>query len=364
MDCAVNWEYKTLINELTQGIEHTKQLRAHFSSVDSTIQNQELLLQKILSSYEQSLLILKCSVGGSMVQSSSAMMPTCGVIESSVVSVDGSPKSDDKKRSFQDHHELIDISKKRKLQPTWTEQVKVSPKSGFEGPTDDGYSWRKYGQKDIFGAKYPRSYYRCTYRHMQNCWAKKQVQRSDDDPTVFDVTYRGSHSCHHATYYVQQSTSPEKREFKKEAVYQNRQNYSTQALMSLRANLRVDTNDLDKNEQAACHFSFPPTFSSGLTDENHRRFQISHVDENLIGSGYSASFVSPTTPESNYFSVSGSSQMNGYGMIHNLNHSESDLTDIFSANTSTTSSPIVGDFSLDNLELDTNFPFNNPNFFS
>lgn len=199
---------------------------------------------------------------------------------------------------------------------------------------------------------------------MQNCWATKQVQRSDDDPTVFDVTYRGSHSCHHATYYVQQSTPPEKREFKKEAVYQNRQNYSTQALMSLRANLRVDTNDLDKNEQAACHFSFPPTFSSGLTDENHRRFQISHVDENLIGSGYSASFVSPTTPESNYFSVSSSSQMNGYGMIHNLNHSESDLTDIFSANTSTTSSPIVGDFSLDNLELDTNFPFNNPNFFS
>ncbi|CAN4075897.1 unnamed protein product [Withania somnifera] len=360
MDSGSNWEYNTLINELTQGIEHTKQLRAHFSSVDSTIENQELLIQKILSSYEQSLLILKCN--GSTVQSPPSLPPTCGAIESSV-SVDGSPKSDDKKRSFQDYQKIIDISKKRKSQPTWTERVKVSAVSGFEGPTDDGYSWRKYGQKDILGARYPRSYYRCTYRHVQNCWATKQVQRSDDDPTVFDITYRGYHNCHHATYSALQPTPLENQEFKKHAVYQTGQQYSNQALMNLRANLRVNTNDLDKNEPAACYFSFPPTFSSGLTDDN-QHFQVSHVDDNLIGSGYSPSFVSPTTPESNYFSVSSSSQMNGYGMVHNLHHSESDLTDIFSANTSTTSSPIVGDFSVDNFELDPNFPFDDPNFFS
>lgn len=40
--------------------------------------------------------------------------------------------------------------------PTWSEQVRVSAENGYEGPTDDGYSWRKYGQKDILGAKYPR----------------------------------------------------------------------------------------------------------------------------------------------------------------------------------------------------------------
>ncbi|XP_015085671.1 probable WRKY transcription factor 53 [Solanum pennellii] len=360
MDCASNWEYKTLINELTQGIEHTKQLREHFHSTASTFENQELLLQKILSSYEQSLLILNW--GGSTVQSPPALPPSAGAIEYSV-SVNGSPKSDDKKRSDQDQHALINISKKRKSQPTWTEQVKVSAESGFEGPTDDGYSWRKYGQKDILRAKYPRSYYRCTYRHMQNCWATKHVQRSDDDPTVFDITYRGSHNCHHATYSAPQPTSPEKQEFENQAVYPTGQQYSNQVLMNLRANLRVNTNDLDENDPAACHFSFVPTFSSGMTDDN-RHFQISHVDDNLIGSGYSPSFVSPTTPESNYFSVSTSSQMNGYGMVHNLHHSESDLTDIFSANTSTTSSPIVGDFSLDHLELDPNFPFGNPKFFS
>lgn len=26
----------------------------------------------------------------------------------------------------------------------------------MEGPLDDGYSWRKYGQKDILGAVHPR----------------------------------------------------------------------------------------------------------------------------------------------------------------------------------------------------------------
>lgn len=40
--------------------------------------------------------------------------------------------------------------------PTWTEQVKVGTDKGLEGPPEDGYSWRKYGQKDILGAKYPR----------------------------------------------------------------------------------------------------------------------------------------------------------------------------------------------------------------
>ena len=40
--------------------------------------------------------------------------------------------------------------------PRWTEQVRVTTGMGLERPLDDGYSWRKYGQKDILGANYPR----------------------------------------------------------------------------------------------------------------------------------------------------------------------------------------------------------------
>lgn len=43
------------------------------------------------------------------------------------------------------------------MMPRWMDQVRVSSGTGLEGPQDDGYSWRKYGQKDILGAKYPRS---------------------------------------------------------------------------------------------------------------------------------------------------------------------------------------------------------------
>jgi WRKY DNA -binding domain len=40
-----------------------------------------------------------------------------------------------------------------------------------------------------------RGYYRCTHRNTQGCLATKQVQRSDDNAMVFDVTYNGVHTC-------------------------------------------------------------------------------------------------------------------------------------------------------------------------
>ncbi|XP_037473611.1 WRKY transcription factor 22-like [Triticum dicoccoides] len=63
------------------------------------------------------------------------------------------------------------------------------------GPLSDGLSWRKYGQKDILGATYPRAYFRCTHRHSRGCQATKQVQRAHADPLLFDVVYLGAHTC-------------------------------------------------------------------------------------------------------------------------------------------------------------------------
>ncbi|CAL5036886.1 unnamed protein product [Urochloa decumbens] len=87
------------------------------------------------------------------------------------------------------------LCKRRKGMPRWTLKFRV-PDANLEGTPDDGFSWRKYGQKDILGAKFPRGYYRCTYRTQQGCPATKQVQRSDADLCVFDVTYQGEHTCH------------------------------------------------------------------------------------------------------------------------------------------------------------------------
>ncbi|KAL5854154.1 hypothetical protein ACOSQ4_003956 [Xanthoceras sorbifolium] len=69
-----------------------------------------------------------------------------------------------------------DNLKKRKTVPSWTEKVRVSHGNELQAPLDDGYSWRKYRQKDILGAKYPRSYYRCTYRNTRALWLQSKCK--------------------------------------------------------------------------------------------------------------------------------------------------------------------------------------------
>ncbi|KAL5101406.1 hypothetical protein RYX36_005733 [Vicia faba] len=58
---------------------------------------------------------------------------------------------------------------------------------------EDGYRWRKYGQKAVKNSPYPRSYYRCT---SQKCIVKKRVERSYQDPSIVMTTYEGQHNHH------------------------------------------------------------------------------------------------------------------------------------------------------------------------
>ncbi|KAL1558367.1 transcription factor [Salvia divinorum] len=56
---------------------------------------------------------------------------------------------------------------------------------------EDGYRWRKYGQKAVKNSPFPRSYYRCTN---PACNVKKRVERSCTDPTIVVTTYEGQHT--------------------------------------------------------------------------------------------------------------------------------------------------------------------------
>ncbi|KAK8650482.1 hypothetical protein V6N13_140118 [Hibiscus sabdariffa] len=56
---------------------------------------------------------------------------------------------------------------------------------------DDGYKWRKYGQKVVKNSLYPRSYYRCTHN---NCRVKKRVERLSEDCRMVITTYEGRHN--------------------------------------------------------------------------------------------------------------------------------------------------------------------------
>ncbi|KAJ4877152.1 putative WRKY transcription factor 56 [Raphanus sativus] len=68
---------------------------------------------------------------------------------------------------------------------------------------DDGYKWRKYGQKSVKNNAHPRSYYRCTYH---TCNVKKQVQRLAKDPKVVVTTYEGVHN--HPCEKLMETLSP------------------------------------------------------------------------------------------------------------------------------------------------------------
>lgn len=70
------------------------------------------------------------------------------------------------------------------------DQKHLPSTTSADRPSYDGYNWRKYGQKQVKGSEYPRSYYKCTY---PNCPVKKKVERSLDGQ-ITEIVYKGEHN--------------------------------------------------------------------------------------------------------------------------------------------------------------------------
>ncbi|OWM82366.1 hypothetical protein CDL15_Pgr001940 [Punica granatum] len=76
-------------------------------------------------------------------------------------------------------------------EPTKVDDPKIlSSSANVDRPSYDGYNWRKYGQKQVKGSEYPRSYYKCTH---PNCPVKKKVERSFDGQ-IAEIVYKGEHN--------------------------------------------------------------------------------------------------------------------------------------------------------------------------
>ncbi|KAJ0727691.1 putative WRKY transcription factor, plant [Helianthus annuus] len=127
MGSACVYEEKTVIHELTQGLQMANQLRVNLHSPEV----RDFLIQKILSSYENALFVLQS--GHSAGQPPPPALPAPNLLESPISF--GSPGSEEFKfdQPFSSHQGENIISKKRKGSQTWEHQVRVCRGKGLEG---------------------------------------------------------------------------------------------------------------------------------------------------------------------------------------------------------------------------------------
>lgn len=176
---------------ISKDMERLKQLRASCSETKN--QNQERVLEKMVASYEEAIAILnkftsKEQDQGDLVSSrrpDDAENPSMAASGCTVPQKDSGVNSKFYRRLRRREHIRKEI---------------VSLCHGHD-LIDDGYRWRKYGQKQNLGSKYPRFYYRCGMgvarcrEKYTGCKAVKLVQRSDEDPMLYQVSYIGNHTC-------------------------------------------------------------------------------------------------------------------------------------------------------------------------
>ncbi|KAK4364170.1 hypothetical protein RND71_015528 [Anisodus tanguticus] len=295
MEKVKDWDKKTLITELTQGKEFVNKLKNQFDPLASP-EKCDLLLEKILSSLDKSLSILNWKVFNGTKDPFSC----CSTISDL--------------GSLRDQGQ----NKKRKILQKWSKQVRISG-TGLESFNhDDGYSWRKYGQKDILGTNHPRAYYRCTHRNTQSCLATKQVQKSDEDPLVFEVTYKGRHSCKASQSSIFISYEDQKANCNKNQCQLKKQKVGNQKVEKL--NIK---------EKA---FPFTPL----KCESQNAQFFANSIEP----------FTSPIESESMYLSLLPTQEEEEFEMDMILQSSESDRTEFIWTPTSVNNSPFCADWDL------------------
>ncbi|RDX59658.1 putative WRKY transcription factor 70, partial [Mucuna pruriens] len=170
---------RDMANQLLEVLVHGKREEGTKSALPFI----EDLVRKVLCSFTNTLLLLNSNID---VSNEVVAYTTLRDVSSStscpkLESVDETLKS----RNILNPKNRRGCYKRKSITPTWEKDSSIQ--------VEDGYAWRKYGQKMTLNAKYIRSYYRCTYKNDQGCQAIKQVQRIQDDPPLYRTTYYGHH---------------------------------------------------------------------------------------------------------------------------------------------------------------------------
>ncbi|KAI3832029.1 hypothetical protein MKX03_006403 [Papaver bracteatum] len=296
MDQKAPW----LIKEIIQAKELVMELQTHLNPSSFS---GNALVAKILSIFENSLSALNqikmenetTTPNSSMGHSGGSLFSNCG------------------SEFFQDG------SRKRRGIVRWTQQVRGCEQAGLEGPLDDGYGWRKYGQKEILGAKYPRAYYKCSYRTTQNCLAMKQVQRSDLNSSMFNVTYIGNHSCTEISELLSEQYTPNKQKHSHghHQIYQQQRGDKSleETYINFQASSVETANNKDK--QLETHPSFSIYSTTSLHSANISNDGLETRENHFVSTSTKTEFYSPTTTHISTPTTAGSNnKMHNFGGYH------------------------------------------------
>ncbi|KAJ4807433.1 hypothetical protein LUZ62_019999 [Rhynchospora pubera] len=183
-----NLEREAVIREVGRGYDIIKQLQGLLQlktmKGEDAIHMHELaqpLFREGLQALNHALCIMRSGVGKFEVKSD------IKVIESGLLV----PGTRDSLISYELNPRIENGCTKRKrvVENSWIDNTTM--------PYEDGYQWRKYGDKKITGSNFSRSYFRCTYKEEQGCQAKKIVQQTrNEDVPSFQVTYTNKHTCY------------------------------------------------------------------------------------------------------------------------------------------------------------------------
>ncbi|CAI0423757.1 unnamed protein product [Linum tenue] len=173
------------IQELLKGRDFTCQLSLLLSldSKQSFIARSgggcaEDLVGKILSTFTHTISLLNTT----------AATATATKAESSDEVSQLGPRKSESSSGDTDSNPSTRFSRKVAASRSWVKESRTL--------VDDGYAWRKYGQKKILESDFPRHYYRCTHKFDHNCPATKQIQMLQDRPNpLYRTTYSAHHTC-------------------------------------------------------------------------------------------------------------------------------------------------------------------------
>nr|AYU71105.1 transcription factor WRKY70 [Lilium regale] len=168
-------DWKVTVEALIKGARNSATLLSSLLQDHAPASPTRVLAEEILSSISKALLVLDDCKKSAVPRTSNPSPPFSG---------DGQNEVSSSKRK---------IIRSRRVYKSRSHPY--SCRTITTKTIDDAYSWRKYGQKAIYNATFPRSYYRCTHKTDRGCRATRQVQQSEEDPTMFVITYMGEHTC-------------------------------------------------------------------------------------------------------------------------------------------------------------------------